>query len=107
MKPLSKWEKKVGDHRYGPHSRIWIEGPRLTAAGFTRGVEFTVKIANGAITLRAEKAKVGGARVVSGKGDHPIIDLSGAWVSEALGGAPRMCCTFHAGRIVITPLSVL
>ena len=55
-------------------SRIWIEGARLLAAGFTRGIMFDRKVSDKQITLTISPL---GQFKVSGKGDRPLIDLCG------------------------------
>ena len=54
-------------------SRIWIEGPRLTRAGFhSKQTPYTVTIDNGVITLTVDPTS---KRRVSGKGIKPVIDM--------------------------------
>lgn len=55
--------------------RIWIEGKRLTDAGLSVGDRFDMIRALGQLMIQK---RANGARKVSGKGERPIIDLSGA-----------------------------
>ncbi len=55
-------------------ARIWLEGKRLTAAGFAAGARFSPEVIEGALVLRLNP---NGSRKVSGKGERPIIDMSG------------------------------
>ena len=67
--------------------RIWLEGNRISHAGLLVGDRFDLDIIAGQ-HLRIKKAE-DGARKVSGKGDRPIIDLSGA-----------SCAPFNTGDAV-------
>ena len=55
--------------------RIWIEGKRLTDAGLSVGDRFDMIRALGQLMIQK---RANGARKVSGKGERPIIDLSGS-----------------------------
>lgn len=57
--------------------RIWIEGKRLTAAGFKAGDRFELMNTNASDSLLIRRRPEGGRRV-SGNDSRPIIDLSGA-----------------------------
>lgn len=60
--------------------RIWLEGKRLAAAGFERGVRFDVTLGTkryGGLLLELNEDG-SGKRKVSGKGDRPIVDIVGA-----------------------------
>ena len=59
--------------------RIWIEGKRLTDAGLSVGDRFdTVQALGQLIIKKRPEIPPYGRRKVSGKGERPIIDLSGA-----------------------------
>ena len=64
-------------------ARIWIEGARLTSAGFTHHAAYNVTAANNATILALA---TDGARKVSGAPARPIIDLCG-----------RSCAPFETG----------
>lgn len=66
-------------------ARIWIEGARLLAAGFKRGVSYAVGTDRFETMLYLivvddpdNYEGVGKLKKVSGKGERPIIDLSGS-----------------------------
>lgn len=68
--------------------RIWIEGKRLTSAGFHRGQLFTVEVKpTNRVMLRFRLAfaqeQAAGMRKVSGKGDRPIIDIVGSLLEQS------------------------
>lgn len=68
--------------------RVWIEGKRLTSAGFHRGQLFTVEVKpSNSVMLRFRLAFVqeqaAGMRKVSGKGDRPIIDIVGTLLEQS------------------------
>jgi hypothetical protein len=69
-------EYTIRENRGRP--RIWLEGKRLSAAGFERGVRFNLvrlPLCEGGMALVQNEE---GKRKVSGKGDRPIIDIVGA-----------------------------
>ena len=58
--------------------RIWIEGARLSNAGFTHHAPYTIDFADDLIILkRCAERCAEGARKVSGAPTRPIIDLTG------------------------------
>jgi hypothetical protein len=82
---------KLGTARRVPKSRIWIEGKRLVEAGFTVG-KFFVKEwgTGGADTLILRLCNDDDIYTtmpckVSGKGEKPIIDITGEKVRETFG----------------------
>jgi len=74
---------KIGTARQVPGSRVWIEGNRLVAAGFPVGQRYNLaEIDNQLIlTLAAD-----GGRKVSGKGEKPIIDITGDLIRRVFAG---------------------
>lgn len=97
---------KLGKTRAGERSRIWIEGTRLTAAGFAVGVVFLKKWDSEAgkleLTTRMPKDTPQTSRGrVTGKGDKPIIDIIGAKVIKTFKGCSHVRATYYKGRIVI------
>ena len=98
---------KLGTTRAGERSRIWIEGKRLTAHGFTPGVVFVKQWSEGKLALVADLALVDAAPskdcgTVSGKGDKPIIDITGTLVRDTFGMGSHVTVTYRASRITIT-----
>ncbi len=67
-------------------ARIWLEGKRLESAAFTVGARFDIDVVDGDLILVLDPH---GSRKVSGKGQRPIIDLSG-----------RSCAPFNTGDAV-------
>jgi hypothetical protein len=63
--------------------RVWIEGKRLAAAGFTRGSRFNVVVKPTNQVLLKFLIADDGSRKVSGKGDRPIIDIVGTLLEQA------------------------
>jgi hypothetical protein len=89
---------KIGAARQVPGSRVWLEGTRLVAAGFTVGVRYNLTEADGQLilTLAAD-----GGRKVSGKGDKPIIDITGDLIRRVFAG--RLTVTVeYTDRIVLS-----
>jgi len=63
--------------------RIWIEGKRLIAARFLRGERFTLTSNDAGIVLRLDPE---GSRKVCGKGERPLIDISGGGCAPMVTG---------------------
>lgn len=89
---------KIGPARQFPHNRVWIEGKRLVGAGFVVGARYTlVEVGRTLVlTLAAD-----GKRKVSGKGDKPIIDITGDLIRRVFVGRPTVTVDYTTGRIVI------
>ena len=105
-------ETKLGTARRVERSRIWLEGKRLTAAGFAVGryfiAEWEGKTLALTLTLLDEDTIIADApRKVSGKGDKPIIDITGAQVRETFGHRSHVRASFGEGVIAITPAGTL
>lgn len=80
---------ETAHHRIGLNRgkrRIWLEGKRVAASGFTPGTTFWQSTTPGqgtiCLTLSQPLGDDWKARKVSGKGDKPIIDMVGAAVSD-------------------------
>lgn len=67
-------QRNIGQNRGKP--RLWIEGKFLLEAGFTPGLRYNFSFDQFWLDPK-------GTRKVSGKGDRPIIDISGAAVPKA------------------------
>lgn len=92
---------KVGFNRQ--RRRIWIDGPRLTRAGFTPGVKYWSPVSLGKMTLTLTECE-GTPRKVSGRPDgKPIIDISGQDVHDAFPTCAAVDVVFKAGLISIRP----
>ena len=91
MTEVTTLTTKLGTAKGVARSRIWIEGQRLKDAGFVAKASYFFKDwqeDHHVLTL----TKVGPNDVmtdmpskVSGKGDHPIIDITGKKVAEFFG----------------------
>ena len=80
-------------------ARIWLEGKRLTAAGFAAGARFSPEVIEGALVLRLNP---NGSRKVSGKGERPIIDMSGGSCDPFITGDAVQVDYIADHSIVIT-----
>lgn len=97
---------KLGKTRAGERSRIWIEGPRLEAAGFRVGIPFvkTWDKDAGTLTLSTRVPKDAprtSTGTVTGKGEKPIIDIIGKTVVEYFSSGTHVKADYYKGRIVI------
>lgn len=110
----------IGTNHGKGTSRIWLEGKRLVEAGFEVGTRYdricksrTSKefgTLHGSIEFIELTATPNGKFKVSGKGDKPIIDISGGAVTETFAehiaesyssGAPVMEIKYSKGKIFI------
>jgi len=87
---------KVGAARRIPQSRIWIEGARLTAAGFDHAARYEVEWNDTGLSLTLSPV---GSRRVAGTPERPIIDITGDKV-RALG-CDRVSVEFSVNSITI------
>jgi hypothetical protein len=108
-RPTVSFTTKLGTTRAGERTRIWIEGKRLTDAGFKVGDRF-IKIWNDderrmAIVKATAKNLTGLRRdqigTVSGKGEKPIIDITGARVQQVFGIFASVVATYDRHSIHI------
>jgi DNA (cytosine-5)-methyltransferase 1 len=85
--------------------RVWMQGLKLEAAGFTYETKYTTQynIDTGTITLAVDPS---GDRKVSGrkKGDNveAIVEVFNAKTLEVLGDVERVRVDFYNGKLVIT-----
>lgn len=107
---------KLGTAKGQPRSRIWIEGKRLADAGFTVGTYFVKKWSMPdersttrwephlqLVLLRPDDVLAEPPCKVSGKGEKPIIDITGEKVREFFGAcATHVDVEFRKGLIVIS-----
>ena len=80
-------------------ARIWLEGKRLSSAGFAVGSRFNIEVIEGALVLRLDAS---GSRKVSGKGERPIIDISGGSCDPFVTGDAVQVDYIAEHSIVIT-----
>ena len=87
----------LGTNKGVQRSRVWIEGDRLSTAGFAVGVRYRREIAPGQIKLTLD---VQGVFKVSGKGSKPIIDITGKAVIQTFTGT-HVLVTYQPGVITV------
>ena len=110
----------IGTNHGKGTSRIWLEGKRLVEAGFEVGTRYdricksrTSKefgTLHGSIEFIELTATPKGKFKVSGKGDKPIIDISGGAVTETFAEhisacskkTPVVVVSYTKGEILIT-----
>jgi len=89
---------KIGAARQVPGSRVWIEGNRLVAAGFTVGMRYNLTEADGQLILTLASD---GQRKVSGKGEKPIVDITGDLIRRVFANRPTVTVEY-TDRIVLS-----
>lgn len=89
-------------------TRIWLEGARLLANGFTKGRfvsrewgkrKLVLRVVTEAEVNKLERRNRGR---VSGGEDRPIIDITGDLVAETFKGASHVDVSYANRMIVIT-----
>ena len=96
MPPLYVGRRKLGAHRGA--RRLWLEGTRLNAAGFTRGLAFTATARpDGGMDLQLAAE---GDRHVAGTDARPIIDILTHAFPETVA---YVTVTFNRGHILACP----
>lgn len=101
---MKLFKSKIGTARKQPGSRVWLQGSRLAAAGFVPGAKYGARWYERQrkllLTLKYDGTYE--ERTVSGKGDTPIIDITGDRVREFFGSrASHVEVTFSRGSILI------
>ncbi len=99
---MEVFKSKIGTNKKLPGSRIWIEGQRLVDHGFTPGTLYWrewLEI-DGSIVIEmvpAEHDDVSSAKPykVAGKGDKPIIDITGQRVADTFAGCTHVEVTYY------------
>lgn len=84
----------IGTNHGKGTSRIWLEGKRLVEAGFEVGTRYHRYAFKAGIQLIANPK---GKYKVSGKGDKPIIDISGKAVTDTF----RQAIESYSPRAVV------
>lgn len=84
-------------------ARLWIEGVKLGAAGFTRGARYDISFVGRSMVLELQAE---GARKVSGRTrnstDVPILDIALRQLEEYFDPGSRVRVVFSQGRISVT-----
>lgn len=93
--------QKIGTNKN--RARLWIEGVKLNAAGFTRGMRYRIEFQDGAMCLIKDPE---GSRIVSGKTRHnreiPILDIAIPELEDHFGPQSRVRVVFTAGSIRVS-----
>lgn len=100
---LQASEVKIGTNKNAP--RVWLEGGRTEHAGFKPGERFKC-IKNEderRLTLVLDSE---GSRIVSRKGDKPVIDLNSSEVLGMFVGLERLRVVIGNGVIHLLPMAV-
>jgi len=82
---MDTWTLKSGNNK--GHRRVWIEGTRLLDAGLVKGTALHRQMCSDG-TMRLSTARshdTDRQHTVAGKGDRPILDLCGKWVTAFIG----------------------
>ena len=95
---MDTFTSKIGTSRQIPASRVWIEGMRLIRAGFVVAARYTLPEVDGTLVLTLA---VDGKRKVSGKGEKPIIDVTGDTIRRMFVGRETVTVDYTIGKIVI------
>jgi hypothetical protein len=102
-----KLTTKLGTTRAGERTRIWIEGARLVAHGFPVGSKIQKVWGDGKLVITSvtekefDELEHAARGKVSGKGEKPIIDITGVKVSETFKGT-HVAVVYREGRITVT-----
>jgi len=93
---------KRGTARGIPLSRIWLEGAKLAAHGFTHGRRFHLEHSAGFMRLTAFAVESVGVpvRKVSGTTARPIIDLTGELIRSTFT-SERVTVEFSSNTIIL------
>jgi hypothetical protein len=108
---MERFESKLSKTKAGERTRIWLEGARVANAGFKVGLLVRRQWKeNGSLVLtiidakehdelpRSEKGRV------SGKGEKPILDITGATVAAFFTG-DRVAVKYQTGKITICSIA--
>ncbi|MCC2525582.1 hypothetical protein [Vibrio coralliilyticus] len=91
----------IGENKELP--RLWIEGAKLSLAGFAKGMRYTYQKVNNSLVLEPDE---NGKGRVSGRNRHgrtlPIIDLKIPLLDEWFGRGARIKVVFSVNKITIT-----
>lgn len=98
---MNPFKTVLGTNHKVARSRVWIEGNRLVEAGFKVGARYhrtTSGVTGDGITLRLAPD---GKYKVSGKGEKPIIDITGEAVRKTFPTGDTVDVIYSPGVIVI------
>ncbi len=99
-KPLHAALSKLGDTRRGERTRIWLEGSKLTSAGFRKGFRYARYEEGDKLVIVLSGT---GSLKVAGTSDRPIIDMTGRFVADlfATAGCTHVAVEYYPGQIVV------
>jgi len=100
---MEKINTCLGKFKGEERTRVWIEGKRLTEAGFKVGARYTKKFNRVTIVLTLDSE---GPLKVSSRGLVPIIDLSGKKIREFFEDSDEVQVTFKQGVITYKGINV-
>tara|TARA_R110002096_G_scaffold340987_1_gene534075 strand:+ start:78 stop:431 length:354 start_codon:yes stop_codon:yes gene_type:complete len=102
------FKSKIGAAKQKPLSRVWLEGKRLTEAGFHAGTMYHREYYNTGtynrliLWIDSGRDQSAGSYKVSGKNQKPVIDITGAMIRDNFGKyAPHVHVYYDFGRITI------
>ena len=93
---MQKQTRKIGLNR--GKRRIWLEGAILTDNGINHGQRFNVINSPNSLVIVIDPA---GKRKIAGKANRPIIDMSGATITDSFSDVTQVV-TVEKGRIGIS-----
>ena len=85
----------VGENRN--NSRIWLQGKWLAKFGFVRGEAWQVVYEGGKVIVSTSET----GRVISGKGETPVLDINSSKLTEALPQGTAVKLTATMGKIIL------
>ena len=91
----------VGNHRN--NSRIWLQGKWLVKFGFVRGKAWSVEYEGERVIITASEH----GRVISGKGETPVLDMNSSELTKALPQGTSVKLTATMGRIILEKSAVM
>ena len=106
MQLLDSVTSKLGKSKGVEKSRIWIEGPRCTASGFSVGAPFSEQWEDNKLTFTLDPH---GNRNVSGKGTpriHPVLDTTGRKVKVIFNPHTHVEVKFFQGIITFEGVTI-
>lgn len=107
VNPEKTFTSKLGHTRAGPRTRIWLEGNRLIAHGFTHGACVARDWREDRLILSVVDQATFDAlpreerTTVAGSAARPIIDIATTRVSDTFKGE-RVQVTYRMHRITVT-----
>jgi len=101
---MHQQQTKIGPAHGTPHRKVWIEGRHLKDAGFSPGDRYD-RQESGNILAILRKADGSGRYKVAGKGDKPILDISGSIIPRLFPPpSTHVQVSFSYGSIIIKPV---